>query len=40
MYVKGNLICDFHPRWNKTGNQICFDSINQKDGTRQIHIAW
>jgi Tol biopolymer transport system component len=36
----GDLRCDFHPRWNKTGDKICIDSISQKDGTRQIYIAY
>lgn len=40
IYRRGDLRCDFHPRWNHAGNKICFDSINQEDGTRQIHIAY
>lgn len=38
IFRRGDLRCDFHPRWNRTGNKICFDSINQEDGTRQIHV--
>jgi len=31
--------CDFHPRWNRTGDQICFDAIEPVQGTRQLHVA-
>ncbi len=35
--VKPNeLRCDLHPRWNRTGTQICFDSVH--DGSRQIYL--
>lgn len=37
--ISGDLRCDFHPRWNRTGDAICFDGIEQKTGTRQLHIA-
>ena len=37
--ISGHLRCDFHPRWNRTGDAICFDGIEQKTGTRQLHIA-
>ncbi len=37
--ISGDLRCDFHPRWNRTGDVICFDGIDQKTGTRQLHIA-
>lgn len=39
MFYKGDLRVDFHPRWNHSGDIICFDSIDQQDGTRQLHIA-
>jgi hypothetical protein len=39
IFRTGDLRCDFHPRWNKTGDKICIDSIDQTDGTRQIHIV-
>ena len=37
--INGNLRCDFHPRWNHSGDAICFDAIDQKDGTRQLHVV-
>lgn len=39
-YISGDLRCDFHPRWNRGGNAICFDAISSADGTRQLHIAY
>ncbi len=30
------LRCDLHPRWNRTGTQICFDSVHE--GSRQIYL--
>jgi hypothetical protein len=38
-YLKGNTRCDFHPRWNPSGNKICFDGIDTASGTRQMHLA-
>ena len=37
-YLGGDLRCDLHPRWNRTGDAICFDALD-KNGTRQLHIA-
>jgi hypothetical protein len=37
-FIGGDLRCDFHPRWNRTGDAICFDAIDSA-GTRQLHIA-
>lgn len=37
--ISGHLRCDFHPRWNRTGDAICFDGIDPKSVTRQLHIA-
>ena len=37
--ISGHLRCDFHPRWNRTGNAICFDAIEPETATRQLHIA-
>ena len=31
--------CDFHPRWSPSGNQICFDAIDTRTQTRQLHIV-
>jgi len=38
--ISGHLRCDFHPRWNRAGDVICFDAIDQQNGTRQLHIAY
>lgn len=38
-YRSGDLRCDLHPRWNRTGDAICFDAIEPADGTRQLHVA-
>ncbi|MGB2806689.1 MAG: hypothetical protein WBC22_03035 [Sedimentisphaerales bacterium] len=38
--ISGDLRCDFHPRWNRAGEAICFDAIDQKTGARQVHIAY
>jgi len=37
-FLSGDLRCDFHPRWSRTGDAICFDAI-APDGTRQLHVA-
>lgn len=34
---RGFLRCDLHPRWNRTGTQICFDST--LDGRRAMYIV-
>ncbi|MFH1718400.1 MAG: hypothetical protein ABIF19_13685 [Planctomycetota bacterium] len=39
-YMSGDIRCDFHPRWSRTGEKICFDAIEPADGTRQLHIAY
>lgn len=28
--------CDLHPRWNRVGDRLCFDSVHE--GTRQIYV--
>ncbi len=38
--ISGQLRCDFHPRWNRTGDAICSDGIDQKTAARQLHIAY
>jgi len=38
-FISGDLRCDFHPRWNRSGSAICFDAIDPATGTRQLHIA-
>ena len=39
-YMSGDIRCDFHPRWSRKGDQICFDAIEPENGTRQLHIAY
>ena len=38
-YLGGDVRCDLHPRWNRSGNKICIDALNPKDWTRQIHMV-
>jgi hypothetical protein len=38
-YISTDLRCDLHPRWKSTGDQICFDAIDTRTWTRQLHIA-
>lgn len=38
-YLSGDTRCDFHPRWNPSGNKICFDAIDTETGTRQMHLV-
>ena len=38
-YLSGDIRCDFHPRWNPSGNKICFDAIDTVTGTRQMHLV-
>lgn len=38
-YLHGNTRCDFHPRWNPSGNKICFDAIDTASYTRQLHLV-
>jgi hypothetical protein len=35
--LKGEIRCDLHPRWNRDGTQICFDSTHH--GTRQVYVV-
>ena len=39
-YMSGDVRCDFHPRWNRTGDKLCFDAIESINGTRQLHIVY
>lgn len=34
--MTGNLRCDLHPRWNRTGDQVCIDSTHE--GQRQVYV--
>jgi len=38
-YLHTNTRCDFHPRWNPSGNKICFDAIDTFSNTRQMHVV-
>jgi hypothetical protein len=40
MFISGELRCDFHPRWNRDGTEICFDALDSGDGSRQLHVAY
>jgi hypothetical protein len=39
-YISGDIRCDFHPRWNRAGDQICFDAIEPANWTRQLHVVY
>ncbi|UCC99439.1 MAG: hypothetical protein JSW66_06055 [Phycisphaerales bacterium] len=39
LYMSGDMRCDFHPRWSREGDKICFDAI-EPGGTRQLHVAY
>ena len=38
-YITTDLRCDLHPRWKTSGDQICFDALDTRTWTRQVHIA-
>lgn len=38
-FLGGPLRCDLHPRWNRTGDAVCFDALETVSGTRQLHVA-
>ena len=39
IFLRGDTRCDFHPRWNPSGNKICFDAIDTATQTRQMHLV-
>jgi hypothetical protein len=38
-YLHTSTRCDFHPRWNPSGNKICFDAIDTATQSRQMHLV-
>ncbi|MFN0101068.1 MAG: hypothetical protein ACKV2U_03140 [Bryobacteraceae bacterium] len=38
-YITIDLRCDLHPRWKATGDRICFDALDTRTWTRQLHVA-
>jgi hypothetical protein len=36
-HYDGEVRCDLHPRWNRDGQQVCFDSAHT--GTRSLYIT-
>ncbi|MBM3499390.1 MAG: hypothetical protein FJX74_12050 [Armatimonadetes bacterium] len=34
--LPGEIRCDLHPRWNRDGTQVCFDSAHE--GDRQMYV--
>ncbi len=38
-YISGDLRCDLHPRWDRSGRQVCFDALETRTWTRQLHLA-
>lgn len=34
--LSGEIRCDLHPRWNRDGTQVCFDSAHE--GQRQMYV--
>ncbi|MBM3744865.1 MAG: hypothetical protein FJW34_03600 [Acidobacteria bacterium] len=38
-FQSGDLRCDLHPRWDRTGTAVCVDALDSRDGTRQLHVV-
>ena len=36
-HVRGDWRCDLHPRWNRAGTQVSFDSVH--NGDRQVYVV-
>lgn len=39
IFISGDTRCDFHPRWNRTGDRLCFDAVDPGSWTRQMHLV-
>jgi len=37
-HVRGDWRCDLHPRWNRSGTQVSFDSVHT--GDRQVYVVY
>jgi hypothetical protein len=35
-FTRSGLHCDLHPRWDRSGTKVAFDSIHE--GTRQLYV--
>jgi hypothetical protein len=38
-FLGGNLRCDLHPRWSRTGRSVCVDALETSTRTRQLHVV-
>lgn len=36
-HIRGDWRCDLHPRWNRSGSQVSFDSVHT--GDRQVYVV-
>jgi len=36
-HLTGDVRCDLHPRWDRTGTRVCIDSAHA-DGVRQVYV--
>lgn len=39
-YMRSDLRCDLHPRWDRAGTAVCFDALETAGWTRQLHVAY
>lgn len=37
LHIRGDWRCDLHPRWNRSGSQVSFDSVHT--GDRQVYVV-
>lgn len=38
-FMTGDVRCDLHPRWNRSGTAVCVDALEPVGGSRQLHIV-